>query len=105
MRLEQGSSTHETRLERHHEGVSLEVPGPACPGCSAQRDDLGMSCRIGRRLAAISTLPDDRPGLVDDHRTDRNLARVPGLPGQLERAAHRGAVGVSVGHATSLGLL
>jgi hypothetical protein len=93
-----GGCTHDARLERYVEGGSVQAIVPELTACGAQRQDLGVSCRIMQLDGAIDTLGNDCITAHED-RADGDLGVRPRLGSKLEGSMHEVYIGARRGAA------
>ena len=94
-RIDEHARAHAAGLERHDQRALIEPPVAQGPRGLAHGAQLGVAARVGLGLARVAGLRDDNASgrLVHD-RPDGRLARVGGLPGELDGASHHRSVGV-----------
>lgn len=90
---ENRAGAQHARLEGHDEGRSREVPVGTGFGGPADRDDLGVRCRVVMLFALIAAVREHRAVGIQNHRSHRHVARGEGEFGFRESEAHRGLVG------------
>ena len=97
-RLHRGSRAHGARLEGDDESVAVETPRAEVGPTTAEHQHLSMGGRVARLLALVPGDRHDLSGRVEQHRSDRRVARGGSGPGGVRRSSPQ-RNSVSVGRA------